>query len=81
MANLNQTKSDSKPLVVYQAKCREYCSNRHCKINTEYVYSVVVYQKYLTRLGELIIFEPWRENYNFSKPRYFRYTLYDNRYF
>ena len=27
----------------------------------EYVYSVAVYQKYLTRLGELIIFEPWRK--------------------
>ena len=34
----------------------------------EYVYSVVVYQKYQTRLRELIIFEPWRENYNFSQP-------------
>ena len=35
-------------------------------IYREYVYSVAVYQKYLTRLGELIIFEPWRENYHFS---------------
>ena len=34
----------------------------------EYVYSVAIYQKYLTRLGELIIFEPWRENYHFSQP-------------
>ena len=34
----------------------------------EYVYSPVVYQKYLTRLRELIIFEPWRENYHFSQP-------------
>ena len=34
----------------------------------EYVYSVTVYQKYLTRLRELIIFEPWRENYQFSQP-------------
>ena len=34
----------------------------------EYVYSVAVYQKCLTRLGELIIFEPWRENYHFSRP-------------
>ena len=33
----------------------------------EYVYSAVVYQKYLTRLKELIIFEPWRENYHFSQ--------------
>ena len=32
------------------------------------IYSVAVYQKYLTRLGELIIFEPWRENYHFSQP-------------
>ena len=37
------------------------------KINREYVYSAVVYQKYLTRLRELIIFEPWRENYHFSQ--------------
>ena len=34
----------------------------------EYVYSVAVYQKYLTRLRELIIFEPWREKYHFSQP-------------
>ena len=34
----------------------------------EYVYSAVVYQKYLTSLRELIIFEPWRENYHFSQP-------------
>ena len=40
----------------------------HLLINREYVYSVVVYQKYLTRLRELIIFEPWRENYHFSQP-------------
>ena len=35
--------------------------------NREYVYSVAVYQKYLTRLGELRIFEPLRENYHFSQ--------------
>ena len=34
-------------------------------VKREYVYSVAVYQKYLTRLGELIIFEPWLENYHF----------------
>ena len=28
----------------------------------EYVYTVAVYQKYLTRLGELIIFEPWQHS-------------------
>ena len=37
-------------------------------IYREYVYSAVVYQKYLTRLRELIIFETWRENYHFSQP-------------
>ena len=37
-------------------------------IYREYVYNAVVYQKYLTRLRELIIFEPWRENYHFSQP-------------
>ena len=34
----------------------------------EFVYSTVVYKKYLTRLRELIIFGPWRENYHFSQP-------------
>ena len=34
----------------------------------ENTYSVAVYQNYLTRLGKLIIFEPWRENYQFSQP-------------
>ena len=41
---------------------RNYCRYR------KYVYSAVVYKKYLTRLRELIIFEPWRENYHFSQP-------------
>ena len=31
----------------------------------EYVYSIAAYQKYLTSLGELKIFEPWRENDRF----------------
>ena len=44
-----------------------YPTGKH-ETNREYVYSVVVYQKYLTRLRELIIFEPWRENYHFSQP-------------
>ena len=35
-------------------------------INREYACSVAVYQKYLKRLGELIAFEPWRENFHFS---------------
>ena len=34
---------------------------------TENTYSVAVYEKYL-RLGQLIIFEPLRENYHFSQP-------------
>ena len=33
----------------------------------EYVYSVVVYQKYLNRLGELIILSSRFENYQFSQ--------------
>ena len=41
---------------------------QYCNGYREYVYSAVVYQKYLTRLRELIIFEPWRENYHFSQP-------------
>ena len=39
-----------------------------CSLYRKYVYSFAVYQKYLTSLGELIIFEPWRENYHFSQP-------------
>ena len=37
-------------------------------LHREYVYSAVVYHKYQTRLRELIIFEPWRENYHFPQP-------------
>ena len=34
--------------------------DKKCKnVNREYIHSFAVYQKYLTRLGELIIFEPW----------------------
>ena len=47
-------------LMVYAGKCR---------VNRDYVHNVAIYQKYLTRLGELIIFEPWLENYHFSQPR------------
>ena len=36
-------------------------------VNREYLYSIVVYQKYLTSLGEMIIFEHGRENYHFSQ--------------
>ena len=35
----------------------------------EYVHGAVVYQKYLTRLKEIIIFSPRLENYQFSQPR------------
>ena len=38
------------------------------KLNIEYVYSVAVYKKYLTRLRELIVFESWQENYHFYQP-------------
>ena len=34
----------------------------------EHEYSVAVYQKYLTLLGEKIIFLPRLENYQFSQP-------------
>ena len=37
------------------------------KIDNTYIV-LSLYQKYLTRLGELIIFEPWLENYHFSQP-------------
>ena len=36
-------------------------------LNREYVYSAVVYQKYLTRLRELIIFEPWVILHGYSR--------------
>ena len=36
-------------------------------MNREHVHSVAEYQKYLLRVGEMIIFEPWRENYHFSQ--------------
>ena len=49
----------------------------HNYVNREYVYSVAVYQKYITRLKELIIFEPWRENYHFSQPSYI-FLIYDS---
>ena len=42
-----------------------------------YMYSVVVHQKYLTRLGEMIIFDPWLENYHLSQPREI-FLIYDN---
>ena len=42
---------------------------RSSKINKKNVHSVVVNQKYLTRLEEMIIFEPRLENYQFSEPR------------
>ena len=49
---------------------------RH-SIYREYVYSVAVYRKNLTRLGELIILEPWRENYHFFQPaKLYTYSLY-----
>ena len=36
---------------------------------TEYVHSAVAYQKYLSRLGEMIIVLTRLENYQFSRPR------------
>ena len=46
-------------------------------LNREYVCSVAVYKKYLMRLGELMIFEPWWENYHFSQPSYI-FLIYGN---
>ena len=34
----------------------------------EYVHCVVVNKNYLTKLGELIIAEPWRDIYQFLQP-------------
>ena len=38
-------------------------------INREYVHSVAVYKRYLTRFGEMITFLPRLQNYQFSQPR------------
>ena len=53
-----------------RSTCSTGCSSSTllCMLNREYVYSVAVYQKYLTRLRELITFEHGRENYYFSQP-------------
>ena len=42
---------------------------RRRKINRIRIHSVVVYQKYLTRLREMILFSQRLENYQFSQPR------------
>ena len=44
-------------------------NNSDVERQIQYVYSVAVYQKYLTRLGEMIIFSPRLENYQFSQLR------------
>ena len=59
----------SKDMTFYRAYIMQY-HEASKGIHREYVYSVAVYQKYLTRLGEFIIFEPWRENYHFSQLSY-----------
>ena len=44
-------------------------------VHREIVYNVDIYQKYLTRLGEVIIFEPWGEIIiSSNRVRYFWYT-------
>ena len=50
---------------------------RRCKINRIRIYSAVVYQKYLTRLREMIIFSPRLENYQFSQPSQI-FLIYDS---
>ena len=53
-------------MVMYRNKMEKSASAK--AMYREYVHSVAVYQKYLTRLGKLTIFEPWRENYHSSQP-------------
>ena len=43
----------------------------------EYVYSVTVYQKYLTRLGDLIIFEPWLDIFIYDNTMYVFYLSFN----
>ena len=61
------TRRRPNPFIVYAKSTPLPFLEIKKKINREYVYSAVVYKKYLTRLRELIIFEPWRENYHFSQ--------------
>ena len=35
----------------------------------EYIHSIVMYQKYLTQFGEMLIFSPRLENYQFPQLR------------
>ena len=56
-----------KKYIVMFKSCLDFKCNKYWR-NREYVYSVAVYQKYLTSLGESIIFEPLQENYHFSRP-------------
>ena len=46
-------------------RLKDFCHGKESIENTYVVFAV--YQKYLMRMGELIIFEPWRENYHFSQ--------------
>ena len=62
------------PEIELATSCSQVLYPTDCSIglgvrNREKVYNVAVYQKYLTRLEELIIFEPWRQAYHFSQPR------------
>ena len=40
----------------------------HVYIENTYIVLPYIKNIDLTKLGELIIFEPWRENYDFSQP-------------
>ena len=54
--------------ITYGVHSMKLISFTKKKTNILYVFSVAVRKKYLTRLGELVIFELLRENYHFSKP-------------
>ena len=60
--------SSATPFKLDQSKILSFGIELKGLEHREYVYSFAVYQKHLTRLGELIIFEPWPENYHFSQP-------------
>ena len=46
--------------MCYKKRVKKIRNAAEDKIHRKYVHSVVVYQRYLTRLGELIFVEPWR---------------------
>ena len=56
---------EGKLLAQYSCTGRSVCFTSPADEYRECIYSVSVYQNYVTRLGELIIFEPWARKLSF----------------